>query len=199
MSWATIAPFLTLTDEGQEALDTMTRYNVVVKFDNIAKPAEFNPKTKDVSLKGGMHPPTLASYFVHEMIHANSFFNFGDPDPQDLSQKEYVDEMVAEEFVAHTRQYQFYCTLDMRKHIDVSKIPLSNQPPRYESYRSAYLYEFNRTQERQGDPNYRHMAGLINANRVIKIFVYEGGLGVGFFGYKEYYGRIWQKGPNIGR
>jgi hypothetical protein len=68
----------------------------------------------------------------------------------------------------------------------------ANMPPRYLQYRSAY--NFGRQRARGiSDESQLHLNGMVNANRLLKIFIFEGGLGVGPLTYTEYYARDWQK------
>jgi hypothetical protein len=193
MSWANLESLLKLTGEGLEALDTRQKYGVVISFTNSSMPAAYEASSNTCTLKSSLKAPTLASYFVHEMIHALNQNSGLTSDINALSQSEYVNEMVTEEFIATTRQYQFFVTLDINGQIPGGQMGGTDMPPRYPEYRSAYNTGVRRGRGVTSDASQLHLMGMVNANRLLKLYVFDRGLGVGFMSYKEYYSREWQK------
>ena len=109
MAWADIEALLNLAEEGREAPQTKNSYGVTVSV------AQSNAGLYDkgvCTLSNALKPATLASYFVHEMVHALNDKGGWTSDPLTLDQDEYVLEMVSESH-ATTRQYQFFVTLDV--------------------------------------------------------------------------------------
>jgi hypothetical protein len=148
------------------------------------------------TLSNALKSATLASYFVHEMVHALNDKGGWTSDPLKLDQDEYVLEMVNEELTATTRQYQFFVTLDVNSQLPA--LSPADKPPRYDEYRSAYNVGVQRASGTTTDKAKLHFAGIINANRLLAIYVKDRGLGVGIFSYREFYGRQWQKARSAG-
>lgn len=190
-SFTDIEPLLKLVEEGRWALQVRQSYGVVLSF----KPSQAMPAFYDGStctLDQSMSAAKLASYFTHEMYHAE-LQNLGQSsDIDSLTQQEYSDEMVMEEYIANIQQYQFFVTLDVVH----GKLPRNPSeaitPPRYAQYRSAYdagLVKAAQAKIAQGD---RHAFAMVNANRLLRIFTVERGLGVGGLSYREFYIKQWR-------
>jgi hypothetical protein len=192
MAWSSVESWLKLADEGIEALNTKTTYGVVCKVTNTSRPAVYEANSNTCTLNAALKAPTLASYFVHEMVHAQ-FQNTGSiSDINELTQADYVKEMVTEEYIATTRQYQFFVRLDVNGYLPAG-LPAADMPPRYQQYRSAYNVGVERARQTTSSVATLHLNGVVNANSLLKIFVTDRGLGVGILSYTEYYGREWQK------
>jgi hypothetical protein len=192
MTWIDLESLLKLTDEGREALQTMQSYGVMVSWAPSGPPALYEANSNSCRLDSSLKAPTQASYFVHEMVHALNEKALGGSDINTLSQDDYVKEMVSEEYVATTRQYQFFVTLDVNGHLP-PRMPVRDMPPRYLEYRSAYNTGITRAGGSTSDKSELHLMGMVNANRLLKIYIYDRGLGVGFMNYTEFYGRQWQQ------
>jgi hypothetical protein len=194
VAWADIEALLNLAEEGREALQTKNSYGVMVSVAQSKMPAFYDKGV--CTLSNALKPATLASYFVHEMVHALNDKGGWTSDPLTLDQDEYVLEMVSEELTATTRQYQFFVTLDVSGKL--AALSPADKPPRYDEYRSAYKVGVQRASGTTTDQAKLHFAGIINANRLLAIYVRDRGLGVGIFSYGEFYGRQWQKARSAG-
>ncbi|GJD49803.1 hypothetical protein OPKNFCMD_2537 [Methylobacterium crusticola] len=195
MAFAQVEALCKTTPEGRAALDTLQKFGVKIVYATTNLPASYvGGKDNTCTLDNTMGDEKLASYFVHEMTHARQQ-NLGKSLDIATSEKaDYVKNAVDEEFLATAFQMQFFVRLDIGGSLAKIK-PLSdrNAPPRYDQYKSAFDFGFKRAATTETDPDKRISLGLGNANQMLKVFIYEGGLGVGAATYRDFYARKWRE------
>ena len=193
MAFNDVEALCKLTPEGLNALSTRDKFNVTPSFEQSTLPASYDAATGKCTLDNTMGTAKLASYFVHEMTHARQQKLGKSADVTTASRDDFVKISVDEEFLATAFQMQFFVRLDTAGHLNGIK-PLTdkNAPPRYDQYKSAYDAGVRKVSGGGADANKIVELGLGNANQMLRIFIYEGGLGVGGATYADYYRGKWR-------
>ena len=159
--------------------------------------AFYNGNDNSCTLNTSLAPEVVASYFVHEMYHADRKATGKTGDPKKMLKEDYVKIMVEEEIQGTVRGYE--ATLELEKK---GQLPVNAKfPPRFDFFRSAY--NTGREMAQKANPAASeaelHQAGLKRAEAAIRYFVRERGLGphavAGGLGmtYAEYYSADWEK------
>lgn len=194
MAFNDIEALCKLTPEGKDALSTRDKYNVTPSFETSSLPASYDADSGKVILDNTMSNAKLASYFVHEMTHVQQQKLGKSADVSMPDRDEFIKTSVNEEFLATIVQMQFFVRLDLGGHLDKIK-PLSdkNAPPRYDQYKSAYNAGVTKVADKGFSADRVVSEAFSNANRLLRIFIFEGGLGVGGGTYADYYRGKWKQ------
>ena len=183
---------LAQTDGGQWALKVMTTYGVRLILTQKGRPAYYDANANECTVNVALAPAVVASYFVHEMYHAQRERTGHGGDPKKMEKEPFIKAMVNEEIQGTVRGYQAYLELEQKGQVP-SNAP---RPPRYESYKSAYQAGRERTlkDNPRASEAEVHAGGLTNAAEAIRWYVWEGGLGP-FEGvsYAQFYAEEWKK------
>lgn len=187
-----VVALLQQTSEGQWALNNLKTYNVTLILSNAGRPAFYDANGNTCTVNVALPAAVVASYFVHEMFHAQQEKTGKSGDSKKMDKPTFVGTMVNEEIAGTVKGYQAYFELEQKGQVPQN----APRPPRYESFKSAY--NTGRERARKANPTASeadlHQAGLKNAEAAIRWYVNEGGLGP-FQGltYAQYYGAEWEK------
>ena len=194
-----VAGLLQRTEEGRWALNVMRTNGVtlILSNDKNAAAAYYRAKDNSCTLNTSLAPEVVASYFVHEMYHAERKATGKTGDPRKMQKEEYVKTMVEEEIQGTVRGYTAHLELEKKGQLP----PNASFPPRFDFFRSAYNTgrDLARKANAGASEPELHRAGLSRAEAAIRYFVKERGLGPfagpGGLGitYGEYYSADWEK------
>ena len=187
-----IVALLQQTSEGQWALNNLTTYHVTLILSQSGRPAFYDANGNSCTVNVALPAGVVASYFIHEMFHAQQERTGKSGDAKKMDKRAFVGTMVNEEIAGTVKGYQAYMELEQKGQIPQNVA----RPPRYDSFKSAY--QTGREREQKANPTASEAdlqkAGLKNAEAAVRWYVNEGGLGP-FQGvtYSEYYGEEWKK------
>jgi hypothetical protein len=137
-------------------------------------------------------PAVAASYFVHEMYHAQQEKTGKSGHAKTMEKSAFVKKMVTEEIVGTVKGYQAFMELEEKGQVP----PDAARPPHYADFTSAY--KAGRETAQKANPTAAgpelHEAGIKNAAAALRWWVGEGGLGPAKgITYAQSYGAEWEK------
>jgi hypothetical protein len=186
-----VESLLQATAEGRHALSVMHTYQVTLILTDTGRPAYYDLRGT-CTLNKSLPPAVIASYFTHEMYHAEQAKTGKTGNPRKMEKNPYVTQMVDEEIEGTVRGYSAHLELERKGTLPAG----TPEPPRYDSFRSAYKVGRERAQKANSGASEAdlHAAGLANAKAMIRWWIKEGGLGP-FQGvtYAQYYAADWDR------
>ncbi|MEH2381758.1 MAG: DUF4157 domain-containing protein [Nostoc sp.] len=164
VTWAQIEARLQNSSRGREALQIKAQYQVPIGWNPQGAAASFSPDTKVCQLNPNQALDVVASYFVHEMYHAQMFHTNQSADAKKLGEDTFVKRMVDEEIMGTIRQFEAKLELDK---LGDSK----NFAPGEDLYRSAYKYKRNEAIKAGESEQEAHQKGLSNASKMVSFLI----------------------------
>jgi len=190
-----IIALLQQASEGQWALNALNTYKVTLVLTNVGLPAKYEANSNTCTMNIALPPGVVASYFVHEMYHAQQEKTGKSGDAKKMDKQTFVGTMVNEEIAGTVKGYQAYMELEQKGQVPAN----AARPPRFDSYKRAY--NAGREQAQKANPTASepelHQAGIKNADAAIRWYVNEGGLGPNEgVTYRQSYGAEWERSHN---
>jgi hypothetical protein len=186
-----VEPLLQATAEGRHALSVMRTYQVTLILTDTGRPAYYDLRGT-CTLNKSLPPAVIASYFTHEMYHAEQAKTGKTGDPKKMEKDPYVTQMVNEEIEGTVRGYTAHLELERNGTLPAG----TPEPPRSDSFRIAYKTGRERAQKANPAASEAdlHAAGLENAKAAIRYWIKEGGLAPGpGVTYRQYYAADWDR------
>ena len=164
ITWQDLEAQLQNSRRGQEALQIKAQYNVPIQWDPALPAAFFSPDTKICRLNPTQKLDVVASYFVHEMYHAQMFHSNQSADAAKLDEATFVKKMIDEEITGTTRQFEL--KIELNRSGDAS-----NYAPGEDRYRGAYKFKKDRAIADGKTEQEAHQEGLVNGRRMVEFLI----------------------------
>src|SRR5271169_253469 len=109
-----IIALLQQASEGQWALNALNTYKVTLVLTNVGLPAKYEANSNTCTMNIALPPGVVASYFVHEMYHAQQEKTGKSGDAKKMDKQTFVGTMVNEEIAGTVKGYQAYMELEQK-------------------------------------------------------------------------------------
>ncbi|WP_310483595.1 hypothetical protein [Chamaesiphon sp. VAR_48_metabat_403] len=168
VNWQNLEAQLKKSNRGREALQIKEQYRVKIEWKSGDAPASFKIDDKKHTEVCNLNPllklAVIASYFVHEMYHAQKFYTNQSPQAENTDEDTFVKQMVDEEIEGTIKQFEAKLELDRLGHSN-------NYAPGEEFYRNAYNEKKKEALKEGKSRLAAHQEGLLAGRRTVELLI----------------------------